>query len=115
MKSASNEESKEIFKEITPKNAREELYVYEMGFSMVIKAMIEAKKPLIGHNCMYDCLYIYNQFVDKLPDNYAEFVTKWNALFPRTFDTKVLAFNSKSFFKTSLGEVYEKCTNDGKF
>ena len=27
----------------------------------------------------------------------------------------MLAFNSKAFFKTSLGEVYDKCTNDDKF
>jgi len=43
-----------------PKTGREQLYVYEMGFSLLIKAMIEAKKPIIGHNCMYDWLYLYN-------------------------------------------------------
>ena len=109
------EESKEEKKEFNSKDAKEDLFNYELGFTQIIKAMIEAKKPIVGHNCMYDCLYIYNQFIDKLPDNYEEYLCKWNSLFPRTFDTKVLAFNSKSFFKTSLGEVYEKCTKDAKF
>ena len=83
-----------------------------MGFSLVIKAIIEAKKPLLGHNCAYDWIYLYNQFIGKLPDTYEEFITHWNQLFPLTFDTKVLAFNSRAFFKTALGEVYEKCTED---
>ena len=86
-----------------------------MGFSLVIKALIEAKKPLLGHNCMYDWVYLYNQFIGKLPETYEEFITHWNKLFPRTFDTKVLAHNSKAFFKTALGEVYGKCTSEEKF
>jgi hypothetical protein len=35
-------------------------FEFEMGFSLVMEAMIEAKKPLIGHNCMYDWVYCYN-------------------------------------------------------
>jgi poly(A)-specific ribonuclease len=85
-----------------------------MGFSLVIEAIIEAKVPVIGHNCMYDWLYLYNQFVGKLPDTYAQFAAEWHARFPKTYDTKVLAFNSKHFFKTSLGQVYEKCGADEK-
>lgn len=36
-------------------------------------------------------------------------------MFPKTFDTKVLAFNSKHFFKTSLGQIYEKVGSDDKY
>jgi hypothetical protein len=74
--------------------------------------MIEAKKPLIGHNCMYDWIYVYNQFIGELPETYAEFITIWYNLFPLTYDTKVLCNSSKHFFKTSLGIVYEKCTSE---
>ena len=35
-----------------------------------MQAIIEAKKPLVGHNCMYDWLYCYNQFVAELPATY---------------------------------------------
>lgn len=37
-----------------------ELYMHEMGFALVVEAMIKSGKPLIGHNCMYDWLYTYN-------------------------------------------------------
>ena len=55
-----NEESKDEPKEFNEDQARRDLFEYEMGFTLVIKAMIEAKKPFIGHNCMYDLLYVYN-------------------------------------------------------
>ena len=83
--------------------------------SLVIKAIIDNKKPLFGHNCMYDWLYIFNQFVAPLPQTYLEFIEIWSKQFPNTYDNKVLAFHSKSFYRTSLGEVYEKCTTDEKF
>ena len=44
----------------TPEESAHDLYTFEMGFSLVVEAMIEAKKPIIGHNCMYDWLYTYN-------------------------------------------------------
>lgn len=86
-----------------------------MGFSLVIEAMIQAKKPIIGHNCMYDWIYLYNQFIGPLPETYLQFAQEWNSRFPYTYDTKVLAYNSKAFYNTSLGQVYEKCTEDDKF
>ena len=72
-----------------------------MGFTLVIEAIIKARKPVVGHNCMYD--WLYHQFIGRLPETYLQFATEWNKLFPKTYDTKVLAFNSKHFFKTSLG------------
>ena len=83
-----------------------------MGFSLVMAALMEAKKPFIGHNCMYDWLYCYNQFVGELPPTYAEFIKEWYRLFPFTYDNKVLTQNSRHFFKTQLGLLYEKCTTD---
>lgn len=53
--------------------------------------------------------------MDKLPDTFSQFVEDWNAKFPNTFDNKVLAFNSRAFYKTGLGELFEKVTTDDKF
>jgi hypothetical protein len=64
---------------------------------------------------MYDWLYVFNQFVAPLPPTYIEYIEIWSKYFPNTFDNKVLAFHSKSFYRTSLGEVYEKCISDDKF
>ena len=63
---------------------------------------------------MYDWLYVYNQFVAPLPDTFAEFSKDWNSKFPHTYDNKVYAKNCKLFYRTSLGELYDKCTNDEK-
>lgn len=42
---------------------------YELGFSLVIHEIIKAKKPLVGHNLFLDLLFLYNQFIDELPDH----------------------------------------------
>ena len=49
-----------------------------MGWSLVIQEIINAKKPLVGHNCMYDWMYVYNQFIAQLPETYKEFIEHWN-------------------------------------
>lgn len=95
--------------------SNEDFFKQEMGLSLVIEEIIKSKKPLVGHNPMYDWLYIYNQFVAPLPDTYSEFIKEWNSKFPLTFDSKVLAFKSMAFYRTSLGDVFDKCTNDDKF
>lgn len=92
-----------------------ELFRHEMGFSLIVEEMIKAKKPLIGHNCMYDWVYVYNQFIDELPETFLDFSSSWNKLFPYTFDNKVLALHSKSFHNTALGNLFEKVTNEEKY
>jgi poly(A)-specific ribonuclease len=82
-----------------------------MGISSVIRLLINAKKPIIGHNCMYDLIFLFGQFVQKLPDTYELFSEQWTKLFPITFDNKVLAFNSGLFEKTTLGELFIKCSS----
>ena len=71
------------------------MFITEMGFSCVIEKLIEVQQhktvALVGHNMMYDVIYLYNQFIGPLPDSYSEFVKLWYACFPLTVDTKVLA------------------------
>jgi poly(A)-specific ribonuclease len=52
------------------------MFTSEMGFSLVVQMLIDAKKPLIGHNMMYDIIYVYGQFIDDLPETYQEFITR---------------------------------------
>ena len=49
----------------------------EMGFSLVIEEMIKAKKPLVGHNFIYDVAFLYDQFIAPLPDTFLEFSQQW--------------------------------------
>lgn len=67
-----------------------------MGFALVAEIMIEncKKKPLIGHNQIYDILYFYNQFIDDLPSTYLEFIKIWTDMFSMNYDSKILSFKN---------------------
>jgi len=83
----------------------------------VVQAMMDAVEAnpscaLIGHNCMYDLVYFYNQFMGSLPDTYEEFAEEWLDNFPTVYDTKVLSVCADYFGKTSLSKVYDKCEKD---
>lgn len=45
-----------------------------MGITQVIEDLINAKKPIVGHNMMYDIIFLYNQFIADLPDTYENFI-----------------------------------------
>ncbi len=45
----------------------------ELGFSLVMEMLMEAKKPMVGHNMIYDMLFFYSQFIADLPATYSEF------------------------------------------
>ena len=62
------------------------------GFSRVIQIIIENKKPLVAHNCLYDIMRIYHQFVDDLPSSYEDFKREFHKSFPEIYDTKHLAW-----------------------
>ena len=65
------------------------------GFSRVIQIIIENKKPLVAHNCLYDIMRIYHQFIDDLPSSYQDFKREFHKSFPEIYDTKHLAFCSR--------------------
>jgi hypothetical protein len=45
--------------------------------------MIEAKKPLIAHNCLFDMVHIFHRFVEAVTEmEFQEFQTKFNEAFP---------------------------------
>lgn len=117
------EESKQASAESQSQSQKDkhvqDMFKTEMGFSYVVKKLIEVQKQkpiaLVGHNMMYDVIYFYNQFIGALPETYADFVKLWHACFPLTLDTKVLACRSDVFSKTVLGTMFEKCQRDKKF
>lgn len=37
-----------------------DLFEKEMGFALVVEELIKAQKPIIGHNMIYDIIYLYN-------------------------------------------------------
>jgi poly(A)-specific ribonuclease len=84
-------------------------FLKEMGFSLVIEELIKAKKPIVGHNLIYDMGFIYDQFIAPLPQTFLEFSEKWRECFPVTYDTKTIALlsNLKLFRRTDLESLYK--------
>ncbi|CAJ0937926.1 unnamed protein product, partial [Mesorhabditis belari] len=66
------------------------------GASDIVMAIIENRLPIIGHNCLFDLLYLYQHFIADLPDDYEKFKEVATAVFPIVIDTKILAEESKN-------------------
>ncbi|XP_059091816.1 pre-piRNA 3'-exonuclease trimmer-like isoform X2 [Tigriopus californicus] len=90
VKIVSSDERKELDKKQMETNLDE-----QRGFSQVIEAIIKAKKPIVGHNCLLDLVRIYQQFIDDLPSTLERFRVKVRILFPEIYDTKLVALNIK--------------------
>jgi len=86
-----------------------------MGFSLVMQLLANSKKPLVGHNMIYDITFLMNQFLKELPSTFNEFSIDVNNHFPRLYDTKVLSQEVGTMGKTELNHLYYKCCNDKKF
>jgi poly(A)-specific ribonuclease len=46
------------------------------------------KKPLIGHNCYSDLLFIYNSLIANLPNELTKFKHVLHSKLPEIYDTK---------------------------
>eukprot|EP00931_Biecheleriopsis_adriatica_P094185 TRINITY_DN67867_c0_g1_i1.p1 TRINITY_DN67867_c0_g1~~TRINITY_DN67867_c0_g1_i1.p1 ORF type:complete len:554 (+),score=159.35 TRINITY_DN67867_c0_g1_i1:51-1712(+) len=62
----------------------------KVGFRRVFNALAAAKKPVVGHACMFDWLFAHSHF-ESLPESYAEFKELIHGSFPLLFDTQLLA------------------------
>jgi len=63
----------------------------EVGVRSLTDEITRSQKPLVGHNCFYDFLHLYQTFYSDLPESIQEFKAAWLQLFPQTLDTKYLA------------------------
>lgn len=110
----SNQDEKDKAEEVVKK-----LYALKLeqlkGFSRIFEIMVEHKKPLIGHNLLYDLLFIQGHF-DYLEHDYRQFKARLHSLLPSIYDTKYIAYNtsiSKLFTEgTSLGTVHRYLHED---
>uniref|UniRef100_A0A0V0GB39 Putative polya-specific ribonuclease parn-like domain-containing protein 1 n=1 Tax=Triatoma dimidiata TaxID=72491 RepID=A0A0V0GB39_TRIDM len=89
------------------------------GFTKLFKLLTRSKKPLVGHNLLFDLLIMYNQFYQQLPSNYTTFKNKVHEMFPHIYDTKLMAFeiqkllNKVLLYDTSLGNLYQYFQDNG--
>lgn len=85
-----------------------------LGFRPFWKALVAAKKPLVGHNFFHDLMFLYHMNERTLPESYSEFKIGIGALFSHLWDTKtietVLMRGEMAFPRTDLENVFKHYT-----
>ncbi|EFN61018.1 Poly(A)-specific ribonuclease PARN [Camponotus floridanus] len=73
------------------KREKEKLEIKQaVGFSSLLKKIVESEKIIVGHNMLLDLCHIVHQFFTPLPNDYIEFKILIHNLFPSLLDTKVI-------------------------
>nr|CAH7723026.1 unnamed protein product [Callosobruchus chinensis] len=85
--------SKEDEEESESKKYKEEVKELEdyIGFSKVIKMIINSRKLVVGHNMCLDLLHTIEKFLMPLPEDYFDFKGMAHDLFPKILDTKYMS------------------------
>ncbi|NWT05404.1 PNDC1 ribonuclease, partial [Mionectes macconnelli] len=65
------------------------------GFTNLFQILVEAKKPLVGHNMLMDLMHLHDKFYKPLPESYEEFKRNIHNLFPVLIDTKTVTKSMK--------------------
>ena len=98
-----NEENKRINNKIKQSKGLRNLYL----------AIVENKKKLIGHNCIFDLLFIIHYFGNELPNSYELFKLYVSSHFGVLYDTKYLyknfSKNDSFHLNTMFKELKERC------
>ncbi|KAL1497733.1 hypothetical protein ABEB36_008640 [Hypothenemus hampei] len=82
-----------------------------IGFSKVMRLIVESGKLIVGHNVLLDFLHTIDKFLTPLPDDYDEFKECASSLFSKVSDTKYMASSSpfKEFVSsTVLGDLMDR-------
>lgn len=84
-----------------------------IGFTKVLKIIIESGKLVIGHNLCLDFFHTVDKFLMPLPESYEEFKQMSHSLFSRVLDTKYMSSNEpfkELISSTVLGQLLEIVT-----
>ena len=79
------------------------------GFLRVWRALCTARKPIIGHNCLYDLLFCYAAFEGALPPTAAGWKAALHEVLPEVWDTKLLSVRSGEYDDTALKNLHQAC------
>jgi poly(A)-specific ribonuclease len=93
---------------ILEKEKVDEIVDDELGFSKFINLVIGSGKPIIGHNLYYDLMFMYEKFIDDLPDTFWDYKSALSKYFPQIYDTKFITSKyAKEFDNTKLESIYK--------
>ncbi|GFE54983.1 CAF1 family ribonuclease [Babesia ovis] len=62
----------------------------EVGVRQLFDEIVRHGKILVGHNCFYDILHVYQTYYGDLPESVDEFRKVWTDKFRNTLDTKYI-------------------------
>lgn len=79
------------------------------GFLRVWRALCASRKPLVGHNLLYDLLFLHDHFEGPLPPTLGACKATLHARLPLIWDTKLLATRCGRFSETALGPLHAAC------
>ncbi len=95
---------------------KEDSFASFIGFTTVFQLLMDSKKPMVGHNCYFDILFLYSHFIEFLPYKYEEFKKTFHKSFPEIYDTKFIfentRFRQKAQKSTSLDALTPLCRNE---
>eukprot|EP01012_Entosiphon_sulcatum_P003709 TRINITY_DN1128_c0_g1_i1.p1 TRINITY_DN1128_c0_g1~~TRINITY_DN1128_c0_g1_i1.p1 ORF type:complete len:501 (+),score=105.87 TRINITY_DN1128_c0_g1_i1:117-1505(+) len=80
----------------------------KLGFRAIYKLLVGSKKPIVGHNCYFDLLFLWATFEGTLP-SFLIFKKELLSRFPVVYDTKYLAKSdlvTPPFENTGLESLY---------
>lgn len=108
-------EDEKVEREAEAAQVKEKQLRERMGFRNLFVQLMESRKPMVGHNCLMDLMFMYNAFHLPLPDTFVEFKQQLLQCFPAIYDTKLMAqqkshqkADGATFFsKTALGQLFE--------
>lgn len=70
----------------------EAMFKRKLGFRVVFEMLQAAGKPIVGHNCFFDLLFLFRWFEGPLPSSFSAFRGRFAELFPAgVYDTKYSA------------------------
>jgi hypothetical protein len=74
-----------------------------IGFAAVYDLLTEYRGPIVGHNCLFDILFLLKWLEGPLPGDFAEFRALMSKTLPRVYDTKFLAAEGVSRYANGTG------------
>nr|XP_045619089.1 poly(A)-specific ribonuclease PARN-like [Procambarus clarkii] len=88
---------------------REQILDEKIGFTHVVRKILEVGEPIVGHNLVLDLLHMIEKMVQPLPEKLEQFKSLVKCNIPTVYDTKLLAKDPPFCVDipvTSLGAVY---------
>ena len=90
-----------------------------LGLTRIINLIAQLDKPLITHNGILDLMFLYNSFMQPLPETVQEFTCAIHELFPHIYDTKHI-LNKRMQLRTNftaanvftLSDAFNRCRKE---